>query len=194
VSGILRAHCNGHEVREMKPAYFAIGLSMLVGCAAPFGETADQGDDSAPEQSVKSADENGALDALRSRAQEDFASAPALRGHEIIVVASRIESGPDQIAIQAHVMKRSPQGKAMELTDADFVGAVDGDIKVTSPWRSEVTAIVITDGNGHWSTLKKGMLSSRAVEAYVAGQSPDRFEGWAQTFRPGHVYAKRTKF
>src|SRR5262245_61934548 len=90
---------HGHEVMGMKPAYFAIGLSMLVGlgaCAAPFSEEANDGtrDDGTHEEAVKSADQDAALDALRSRVQQDFASAPSLKGHEIVVIANRIQGGP----------------------------------------------------------------------------------------------------
>lgn len=168
----------------MKPACILIGLSMLLSlgaCAAPYAEDAEGGPREEVVKSAERAAEGDALDALRSRVQEDFASAPSLRGHEIVVVASRITGTPDEIAIQARIMKRTGEGKELDLDEADFAG-IDGKIDVTSPYRSRVTAIVVKDEGGTWSTLKTGLLGSRAVEAYVVGQSPDAFEGWAQDF------------
>ena len=169
----------------MKPASFLIGLSMLFAlgaCAAPYGE------DSVPEgtrqETVKSADQEVALDAARSRVQEDFARAPSLKGQEIIVVAKSIVSAPDTIAIQGKVMKRTADGKEVDLDDADFIGVWGADdSRIASPYRSEFMIVVqrANDGND-WSTLKTGVLGSRAVESYVSGQSPEAFEGWSQNF------------
>lgn len=179
----------------MKPALFGIGLSMLLAlgaCAAPYGE------DSAPEgtrqETVKSADQEAALDALRSRAQEDFASAPSLKGHEIIVVAQRIISAPDQIAIQAKVMKRTADGKELDLDDADFVGSWGADdSRIASPYRSELMVVIQRADDGTWSTLKTGILGSRAIEAYVSGQSTEAFDSWSQDFMAERRHRSRTK-
>jgi hypothetical protein len=181
----------------MKPAFFGIGLSMLLAlgaCAAPYGE--DQAEEgTARQETVKSADQEAALDALRSRAQEDFASAPSLSGHEIIVVAQRIISGPDQIAIQAKVMKRTAEGKELDLDDADFVGVWGaGDSRVASPYRSEIMVVIQRADDGTWSTLKTGILGSRAIEAYVSGQPTEAFESWAGDFMVERRHKSRTKF
>lgn len=170
----------------MKTAGLLIGLSMLLalgGCAAPYGEDAAQ-EEGTREEAVKSAEQSAAIDAVRSRVQEDFVAAPSLKGHEIIVVAQRIVTAPDLVAIQAKVMKRNAEGKEVDLDDADFVsvwGASDS--RIVSPYRSEVMVVVqrAKDGSS-WSTLKTGLLGSRAVEAFVIGQSPEAFEGWSQNF------------
>jgi hypothetical protein len=181
----------------MKPANLLMGLSMLFAlgaCAAPYGEdsVAEEG---TRQETVKSAEQDAALDAVRSRVQEDYASAPSLQGHEIIVVAKSIVSAPDQIAIQAKVMKRTAEGKELDLDDADFVGVWGaGDSRVASPYRSDLMVVVQRADDGTWSTLKTGILGSRAVEAYVSGQSPDVFEGWSEDFLRNRSDQSRTPF
>lgn len=181
----------------MKPASFFIGLSMLFAlgaCAAPYGE------DSVPEgtrqETVKSADQEAAIDAARSRVQEDFARAPSLQGHEIIVIAKTIVTAPDTIAIQAKVMKRTADGKELDLDDADFIGVWGADdSRVASPYRSELMIVVQrAKDSGNWSTLKTGILGSRAIEAYVSGQSPNVFEGWSEDFLRNRGQQSRTPF
>jgi hypothetical protein len=182
----------------MKPASFLMGLSMLFAlgaCAAPYG------DDSVPEEgsrqeTVKSADQSAAIDAARSRVQEDFVRAPSVQGHEIIVVAQRIVTGVDQIALQAKVMKRTADGKELDLDDADFVGVWgQGDSRIASPYRSDLMVVLqrAKDGSS-WSTLKTGVLGSRAVEAYVLGETPEAFEGWSQDFIQKRDRQSRTPF
>jgi hypothetical protein len=180
----------------MKPAYFGIGLSMLLAlgaCAAPYGE------DSVPEEgtrqeTVKSADQDSAIDAARSRVQEDFARAPSLEGHEIIVVAQRIVTSPDRIALQAKVMKRTADGKEIDLDDADFIGVWGADdSRVASPYRSELMVVLQRADDGTWSTLKTGILGSRAIEAYVSGQSTEAFQVWSQDFMVERSHKSRTK-
>lgn len=181
----------------MKPAFFGIGLSMLFAlgaCAAPYGE------DSAPEEgsrqeTVKSAEQSAALDAARTRVQEDFIRAPSLKGQEIVVVANSIITAPDQIAIQGKVMKRTADGKEVDLEDADFVGIWGAhDDRVASPYRSEMMIVVQRAKDGTWSSLKTGILGSRAVEAYVVGQSPEVFEGFSQDFLTHRSRQSRTPF
>lgn len=169
-------------------------LLALGACAAPYGE------DSLPEEgsrqeTVKSADQEAAIDAARSRVQEDFARAPSLQGHDIIVVAKSIVTAPDQIAIQAKVMKRTAEGKELDLDDADFVGVWGaGDGRIASPYRSELMIVVQRAKGGNWSSLKTGLLGSRAVEAYVIGQSPEAFEGWSKDFMLNRSRQSRTAF
>lgn len=182
----------------MKPANVVMGLSMLFAlglgaCAAPYGEDAQE---SPREESVKSTDQELAVDALRSRVQQDFVSVPSLQGHEIIVVVDRISGTPGEIAIHARIMKRTGDGKELDLDVSDIRGVVDGharsNLDVRSPYRAGVSAIVVKDAGGNWSTLKRGLLGSRAVEAYVLGQSPDVFEGWAQDFVQHRQQQSRT--
>ena len=181
----------------MKPASFLMGLSMLFAlgaCAAPFeGESAPE--EGSRQESVKSADQSAAIDAARSRVQEDFVRAPSLQGHEIIVVAQRIITGPDQIALQAKVMKRTGEGKELDLDEADFVGVWGADdSRIVTPYRAELVVVLQRAKDGKtWSTLKNGLLGSRAVEAYVLGQSPEAFEGWAQDFMLNRSHTSRTE-
>jgi hypothetical protein len=181
----------------MKPALFGIGLSMLLAlgaCAAPYGE------DSAPEEgsrqeTVKSAEQSAALDAARTRVQEDFVSAPSLKGKELVVVAKSIVSAPDQIAIQGKILQRTADGKEVELEDADFVGVWGADdSRISSPYRSEMMIVVQRAKDGTWSTLKTGILGSRAVESYVVGQSPEAFEGFSEDFLANRSRQTRTSF
>jgi hypothetical protein len=180
----------------MKPASFFIGLSMLFAlgaCAAPYGE--DSTEEGTRQETVKSADQTAAIDAARSRVQEDFVRAPSLQGHEIIVVAKQIVTAPDQIAIQAKVMKRTADGKEIDLDDADFVGVWGADdSRIVSPYRSELMIVVQRAKDGTWSTLKTGILGSRAIEAYVSGQSPDMFEGFSEDFLRNRSKTSRTSF
>jgi len=184
----------------MSSSSFLIGLSMMFalglgGCAAPYGEDAAQEQDTR-EEAVKSAEQSAAIDAVRSRVQEDFVSAPSLQGHEIIVVAKRIITAPDVVAIQAKVMKRTADGKEIDLDDADFVGVWGADdSRIVSPYRSELMVVVqrAKDGSS-WSTLKSGLLGSRAVESFVIGESPEAFEGWSQDFLENRSRQNRTPF
>lgn len=182
----------------MKPANVLMGLSMLFAlglgaCAAPYGE--EGAGEGTREEAVMSAEQEAAVGALRSRVDQDFASAPSLRGHEIVVVVDRISSAPGEIAIHARIVKRTGDGKELDLDDADFAGAIaKTNIDVRSPYRAGVSAILVKDATGEWSTLKKGLLGSRAVEAYVLGQTPDAFEGWSKDFMLERSRQSRTPF
>jgi hypothetical protein len=177
----------------MKPAFFGIGFSMLLalsGCAAGFSEDPGQG---TSEEAIKSAEQTAATDALRTRVGEDFAAVPSMKGHEIVVVVDRISGTPDQITISAHIQKLTPDGRTIDLDDLDYAGATGGESRVASPYRANVTATVVKDEAGEWSTLKSGVLGSRAVEAYVSGQSPETAEGYVQQIMNAPMRSVRTK-
>jgi hypothetical protein len=180
----------------MKPAFFGIGLSMLLAlgaCAAPFGEEAEQGSAESVKSAELSAEHDAAVDALRMRVQSEFESS-TLSANDVVVIVDKMVGGPEKVAMNAHVRKRLADGKIVDLEDIDFAGKP---ASIASPYRADVAAIVVKTGSGEWSTLKNGVLGPDAVESYiekfVTGESPIAFDGFVQEIMIAPGRSVRTK-
>src|SRR6478672_11033610 len=112
----------------MKPVLFGLGLMMLfTASACAQGVEAPGAVDGPRDESVLSGESSSdsPLAALRSRVSEDFAMAPSMRGHEIVLAVTHIEHDADLTIIAAHVTKRAMDGAETELESADFIGLED---------------------------------------------------------------------
>jgi hypothetical protein len=132
---------------------------VIAGCAADSGEEAPQGDlgeDDVTASTVRQAQLNG----LRARAEKDFANV-------------RIKVQGNFAFVQARILKRDAQGRAVELSDADLGTSVYAEEIRDGLFDGPNVAAALKKSGTSWSIVSKG-----SDEAYVVGPTDVAWTAW----------------